>query len=60
MLLDWWKSNFKKKGKFKKKNGRGEKMNGGGEKMNIRGEKMISELPSCLKLKNATRIPNEY
>ena len=51
MLLDWWKSNFKKKGKFKKKNGRGEKMNGGSEKMNIRGEKMISELLSYLKLK---------
>ena len=31
MLLDWWKSNFKKKEKFKKKNGRGEKMNRGNE-----------------------------
>ena len=64
-LVDWWKSDFKKKGRFKKKNGRdekmnrggekmnirGEKMKGGGEKMNIRGEKMISELTSCLKLK---------
>ena len=48
MLLDWWKSNFKKKGKFKKKSRRGEKMNGGSE---IRGEKMSSELPSYLKLK---------
>jgi len=35
-------------------------MNGGGEKMNISGEKMISELPSCLKLKNSAGIPNEY
>ena len=51
MLLDWRKSNFKKKRKFKKKNRRGEKMNRGDAKMNIRGEKMISELPSCLKLK---------
>ena len=44
MLLDWWKSDFKKKGRFKKKNKRGKKING-------EGEKMISELPSCLKLK---------
>jgi len=50
-LVDWWKSDFKKKGRFKKKNGRDKNMNRRGEKMNIRGEKMISELPSCLKLK---------
>ena len=40
MLLDWWKSNFKKKGKFKKKNERGEKMNGRCEKINKRASFM--------------------
>ena len=47
MLPDWWKKDFKKKGRFKKKNERGEKMNGG-------GEKMISEFSSCLKLKKCS------